>query len=416
MIFFVLGALYFLIKGRQIGAAGFLSLAVGAKLLPLMFIPFVARRLGAKKFLVFSTFCLVFVAIVFLPLLGVKELQNIEESLKLYFQCFEFNGGLFRLLKHFFEPDNVWRLQKWFGRIVGAVIVLFLFLERDKSWKGLAVLWLSALGLYQFSAAAVHPWYITPLVALSILGVFRWPVLWGALLTLTYSFYYLPLFEQPAWALWTEYSILLLFVSYELVFKSRTSTLEDLMRRSKLFRSLYQRTLPRRLAIREERLAALLCPGEKLLDLGSGNGALCLALMNRGFDVTPVDVKDVSFVSDVKPLIYDGIRLPFADNSFDTALLITVLHHTKDPDALLKEASRVANKLIVMEDIHRSCLQKSFTQFTDSLVNMEFQGHPHTNRDDATWRETFRKMGKRVTHAEDFRTLLFFRQVIYVVE
>ncbi len=368
-----LGALYFAAKRKDLRGAACFALAIGAKLLPLIFLPFVARRLGLKRFALFTGSCLGMVILISLPLLGAEPIRHIRESLTLYFHCFEFNDGIFRLLKHFFEPDNVCRLQEWSGRAIGAVILLSAWRERDKTLAGLSVSWLKALGFFQLCAAAVHPWYITPLVAFSSLCVFRWPLLWGFLLTFTYGFYYLPNFEQPASALWAEYILLLSFMSYELLFKSRALTLEDIMHRSSLFRSLYARTLPKRLAIREKRLMKLLVPNERIIDIGTGNGALCSALKHRGFDITPSDVKDVSFFPDVKPMLSDGRHLPFADRSFDTALLITVLHHAEDPDALLSEAARVAKKIIVMEDIHRNRPQKWFTQLTDSLVNMEFK-------------------------------------------
>ena len=116
-------------------------------------------------------------------------------------------------------------------------------------------------------------------------------------------------------------------------------------------------------------------------------------------------------------MVYDGERLPFADKSFDACTIITVLHHTPDPDAILREAMRVTRKrIVIMEDIFRNPLQKQLTFFTDSLVNLEFEGHPHTNRSDAEWKETFERMGLKLVFREDFRTLVFFRQVVYVVE
>ena len=52
----------------------------------------------------------------------------------------------------------------------------------------------------------------------------------------------------------------------------------------------------------------------------------------------------------------------------------------------------------------------------DSLVNLEFRGHPHTNRDDNQWKQTFHQMGLKVVAEDEFRTLIFFRQKIYVLE
>ncbi len=43
--------------------------------------------------------------------------------------------------------------------------------------------------------------------------------------------------------------------------------------------------------------------------------------------------------------------LPFGDNSFDAVLFREVPHHPEDARSLLTEASRVAAKILVFEDI-----------------------------------------------------------------
>ena len=139
-------------------------------------------------------------------------------------------------------------------------------------------------------------------------------------------------------------------------------------------------------------------------------------MQSHGLNVHPLDIKDISFFPDIKPQVYDGKKLPFEHRNFDVALLITMLHHTPDPKAILKEALRVAPKLIVMEDIFTNVIQKHLTFFTDSLVNLEFEGHPHTNLDDEGWRQLFTELKLDIVNVEYRRTLLFFKQVIYVLE
>ena len=52
-----------------------------------------------------------------------------------------------------------------------------------------------------------------------------------------------------------------------------------------------------------------------------------------------------------KPVtLFDGKSIPFDDDSFDTVMLIDVLHHTTDPLSLLLEASRIAIKTIIIKD------------------------------------------------------------------
>jgi ubiquinone/menaquinone biosynthesis C-methylase UbiE len=111
----------------------------------------------------------------------------------------------------------------------------------------------------------------------------------------------------------------------------------------------------------QEKLAEIgshLALADRVLDVGAGNCILCQELGRRGHDVTPVDVTNLSFVDAIVPVTYDGTTLPFADDSFDVALVITVLHHATDPDAVLGEVRRVARRIIVIEEIYENALEK----------------------------------------------------------
>jgi SAM-dependent methyltransferase len=252
---------------------------------------------------------------------------------------------------------------------------------------------------------------------LCALGPFRFPVIWTFFLPLTYIAYSQAGVEEQTWVLCLEYGCLGMVLSYEWLFVRKGRTLEDWMRAAPPLRRWLQATIPARLRIKQHRIEAHLRRGVQLLDLGAGHGGLCKALRANGFEVLPVDVKDGSFFEDVRPVLYDGVKLPFPDAHFDTTLLITVLHHTPDPELVLREAMRVsAHRLVVMEDIYSNPLQRYLTYFTDSLVNLEFHGHPHTNRSDAEWRATFARLGWEIESSESFRTLIFFRQVIYVLQ
>lgn len=47
---------------------------------------------------------------------------------------------------------------------------------------------------------------------------------------------------------------------------------------------------------------------------------------------------------------YGGGKYPFADNSFDVVCLLDVLHHDEDIITLLREAARVAKRLVIIKD------------------------------------------------------------------
>ena len=166
---------------------------------------------------------------------------------------------------------------------------------------------------------------------------------------------------------------------------------------------------------KESQFRDFLRPGDRILDLGSGPGSVCRLLRTQGFAVTPVDVQDVALDPRARPQLYDGHRLPFPDGAFDVALVLTVLHHTREPATVLAEAGRVAARVIVIEDVYASTPQKYLTWWADSLFNLEFIGHPHVNRTDAAWREHFAALGWRLVQSRGRRIAGFFRQQTYVL-
>ncbi|NLV73276.1 MAG: class I SAM-dependent methyltransferase [Chloroflexi bacterium] len=136
-----------------------------------------------------------------------------------------------------------------------------------------------------------------------------------------------------------------------------------------------------------------IAPHSRVLDLGAGQGYISRYLASVGHRVTPVDVRDTSIFPEFKPMLYDGAHLPFESGSFDTAILCTVLHHTPSPEVVLREAGRVANQLVVIEDIFRTRFGKFTAAAGCSISNFQFTNHPHSNRSDEQWRETFGTLG-----------------------
>lgn len=114
-------------------------------------------------------------------------------------------------------------------------------------------------------------------------------------------------------------------------------------------------------------------PGRgSVLDIGCGDGQMALALMRLRPDLK---VEGVDIVPRPKTMIpvaqYDGIKLPFADKSFDYVTIVDVLHHTNDPTIVLSEASRVARQGVVIKDhLREGALAQETLAFMDWCGNI----------------------------------------------
>lgn len=155
---------------------------------------------------------------------------------------------------------------------------------------------------------------------------------------------------------------------------------------------------------------------DKLLEIGSGPGSVLVEFRQAGYDVDALDVADRSFDQGLKPTLYNGKDMPYPDEAYDTALLLTVLHHIRDPEPVLREAARVARRVIIIEDVYQSDWQRKYTKTADSITNLEFFGHPHSNRSDSEWRETFSRHDLRLTHSATHQLASIFQQAVYVLD
>ena len=107
----------------------------------------------------------------------------------------------------------------------------------------------------------------------------------------------------------------------------------------------------RRVAVLAERLAAMLPTSTTLLDVGCGDGTIADLISQKvsGLAVTGVEYAPRS--SCVIPCTgFDGAHLPFPDKSFDGCMFVDVLHHSRDPLSILRDASRVCRDFILIKD------------------------------------------------------------------
>ena len=107
--------------------------------------------------------------------------------------------------------------------------------------------------------------------------------------------------------------------------------------------------------------------GNKILDLGAGNGLLALEIKKQlDKEVILVDIVDYNY-TDLPLILYNPEdKLPLADEEVDTTILYTVLHHASDPNHLLEEATRVTRQRLVIKEAY---IEEDEIRITNSFVD-----------------------------------------------
>lgn len=165
----------------------------------------------------------------------------------------------------------------------------------------------------------------------------------------------------------------------------------SLERRAQYFAGIFEPWIPR---------------NSDILDIGGGWGFYHEPLIGRGHRHAVLDVVRPGFQK-APVVVYDGMRVPFPDKSFDVSMLVTVLHHAPRPHALIEEAVRVTRKsVVVIEDLYHHAAGRWWTSLRDMLYNFEFIGHASQFRTKKEWSEIFSRLGLTMTHSEEVFTRL----------
>ena len=155
---------------------------------------------------------------------------------------------------------------------------------------------------------------------------------------------------------------------------------------------------------------------EIILDVGCGSCNIIEILKERNYNVVPLDIGDNSIIEGINPVVYDGEKMPFKENTFDKSMILAVLHHTNQQKILIKEVMRVTKKrIIIIEYVYTNKIDKLVTKFVDSLINLEFNGI-QSNRTDSEWRNFFNTNGLRIVNVKFLKRYLVFKPVIYELE
>ena len=156
----------------------------------------------------------------------------------------------------------------------------------------------------------------------------------------------------------------------------------------------------RRIEVLARHLAELLPRNATVLDVGSGDGLLAKKVESERSDLRMLGVDVLVRPRTHIPVRqFDGILLPFADGAFDTVMMVDVLHHADDQEALLTEVVRVAKRAVVIKD-HTAdgFLANSTLRFMDWVGNARHGvSLPYAYWSGERWHGQFRNHHLRVS-------------------
>jgi SAM-dependent methyltransferase len=120
----------------------------------------------------------------------------------------------------------------------------------------------------------------------------------------------------------------------------------------KLFEDIHADLIEhRRARALSNRLADIIPDRFAVLDVGCGDGLIGRLIGEKRTDIQlrglDVLVRERTYIPVER---FNGEVIPYEDASFDGVMFVDVLHHTHDPMVLLREATRVARKAVVIKD------------------------------------------------------------------
>ena len=127
----------------------------------------------------------------------------------------------------------------------------------------------------------------------------------------------------------------------------------------------------RRVRVLAELLAEKVPANSALLDIGCGDGTIASLIQSavpstqfEGIEIAPRPACRIPCRA------FDGLCIPFPDESFDVCMLVDVLHHTNNIREILAEASRVSRRFILIKDhLSESPLDFYSLKFMDWIGN-----------------------------------------------
>ncbi|MGB5978947.1 MAG: hypothetical protein WBG62_16145, partial [Cyclobacteriaceae bacterium] len=214
----LLACIYFWRKNNILTAGFAMALAVLSKLLPLITIPLFFRKKDLVRSGIFFVTAGLMVLIALIPYLDTNLLNGMKESSSLYFSRFEFNASVYYLVRtvgYWYKGYNIIATAGVvLAAIAGLLIIAFtLYYYRHKMKIPTAMMWVYVM--YYCFTTTLHPWYTLMLLPLCLFSKWRFPVVWTAMVFLTYVGYTSAGYSENLWITAVEYLVVTGWMMYE---------------------------------------------------------------------------------------------------------------------------------------------------------------------------------------------------------
>ncbi len=242
MLFFFVGALYLLFKGKWFWAAVLIGISVSVKLIPLLFLPLFLKyfiykkvstqpvlngveRLDPTTLLKFYSVIIMTVGITFLPFLSTGFIHNFSSTIALWFQNFEFNASIYYVIRWIGFQVVGWNLIATVGKILPVIVLFFVlgiaFFRKNKTPQQLITAMLFAISFYFLLSTTMHPWYIATPLLLSVFTKYKFPIVLSFMIVLSYSAYGENGFDEKLWLVALEYLVVIGVAVWELFLQTK---------------------------------------------------------------------------------------------------------------------------------------------------------------------------------------------------
>ncbi len=211
------------IMPRFIFSAIAFSLSIATKLIPLLFLPFLIRRLGWKRSIIYFAVIAAMLALLFLPFIDRELISNFGSSMDLYFQKFEFNASIYYIIRWIgFAVKGYNIIQSagpWLAASVFISVMVLMVTEKKIIIRNFFSMAQWALTIFLLLSTTVHPWYLTTLVLFTVFTEMKFAIVWSLVVILSYATYQTQLYDENLWLTAAEYAAVLLTMLIE--FRSR---------------------------------------------------------------------------------------------------------------------------------------------------------------------------------------------------